>query len=304
MIVTAVLFTLLSGCAMASVYMIVSRIAREQISFFQFYTVSNLIAGSAAWMIFPEWSIVPDINWLPVLLMTGGIALVNVMSQGALVCAFKWGHNGLTVAIRNSASMLSMFWGILFLHEKVSIVNFAGAVLMISALALIALSGKKGPDAPNLKKWLPAALCSMLFSGAYQIILSGTALLPENVHKAGVLVPCLMTFCGIGNFLASLVENRIAPRQQKFWHFPKKVLQVMGFWVFTALVQYFLLVRALAYMQKAGMSSLAWPMLVGINVGTFSLFCRLKWKEKYNLSTIIGMLGCISGLILIIWGRK
>ena len=304
MIATAIFFTLLSGCTMATVYMIVSRIAREPISFFQFYTLSNLTAGLTAWLLFPNWQIVPEINWLPVVLITGSVGLVNVLSQGALVCAFQWGHNGFTVAIRNAASMLSMFWGIIVLHEKISIINFTGAVLVIAALALISVSGKKNPVAGNLKKWLPAALGSMLFSGAYQILLSGTALLPENVHRGGVLVPCLLSFCGIGNFLASLIENKIAPRQPEFFRFPAKVWHVMFFWVFMALAQYFLLVRAVSYMQKAGISSLVWPMLVGINVGSFSIFSCLKWKEKYSLTTILGMAGCVTGLILIIWGRK
>ena len=52
------------------------------------------------------------------------------------------------------------------------------------------------------------------------------------------------------------------------------------------------------------MASVAWPILICINVLAFSVFCRIKWKEKYPVTTIIGMAGCVAGLIMIIWGRK
>lgn len=304
MAATALFLTFSSGCAMASVFMLVSSVARDRVSFFQFYTVSNITAGIAALLLFARWNLVPSIAWGPVLLTTGAIGLVNVMSQGALVCSLKWGHNGLSVAIRNSSAMLTMLWGVVFLHEKISIINFTGVLTVIAALAVIAISGKKKNVASNLKKWIPAVICSLLLSGIYQILFSCTALLPENVHKGGVLIPCLMTFCGLGNFLAALVEHKFAPRQEKFFHFDKKIWQVMLCWIAMALIQYFLLVRALASMQKAGMAALAWPMLVGINVTSFTLFCRLKWKEKYPLQTVIAIAGCVLGLILIIWGRK
>ena len=52
------------------------------------------------------------------------------------------------------------------------------------------------------------------------------------------------------------------------------------------------------------MASLTWPMLIGVNVTVFSVFCRLKWKEKYPPATVLGMAGCVLGIILMIAGRK
>jgi len=70
------------------------------------------------------------------------------------------------------------------------------------------------------------------------------------------------------------------------------------------LLQYFLLIHALEAGRAAGIAALTWPLLIGVNVTAFSLFCRFRWKEKYPPATVVGMAGCVLGLVLIIWGRK
>jgi hypothetical protein len=57
-------------------------------------------------------------------------------------------------------------------------------------------------------------------------------------------------------------------------------------------------------MREAEMASLTWPILIGVNVTSFAIFCRLRWKEKYPLTTLIGMFGCVLGIIMMIAGRK
>ena len=304
MIAEALFFTAMTGLCFASVSMIVSGIARERISFFQYFTMSNFVAATIAWITFVNWRTACAIDWRGLLLITGAVGLVNTASQAALVCTLKWGHNGLSVAIRNSASVISMFYALIFLHEKISVINFAGVILVIVSLGVIAVFGKKSSFSSDLKKWIPAVVCSLLISAAYQILLTNTVMLPENVRQAGVIVPCLISFCSIGNLIASLLERRILKRNEPFFRFSRKVWKVMSCWVAVALFQYYVLVRALTAMRQAGMSSLVWPMLIGINVTVFSVFCRLKWKEKYPLTTLLGMAGCVLGLIMIIWGRK
>ena len=236
--------------------------------------------------------------------LTGAVGLVNTASQAAFVCSLKWGHNGLSVAIRNSAAVISMFYALIFLHEKISLINFCGVAAVIISLGVIAIFGKKSSFSNELKKWIPAVLGSLLLSATYQILLTNAAMLPKNVAESGVIIPCLMGFGSIGNLLASLVERKILRKTEPFYHFSKKVWQVFACWIGAALLQYYLLMLALGSMRTAAMSALTWPMLIGVNVTAFSIFCRLKWKEKYPLSTVIGMIGCISGLIMIIWGRK
>ena len=107
---TALTFTILTGFSFASISMIVSRIARDRISFFQFFTVSNLTTSAAAWLLLPDWTLISGVDWTKLLLLTGSIGVVNTASQAAFVSSLKWGHNGLSVAIRNTASMISMLF--------------------------------------------------------------------------------------------------------------------------------------------------------------------------------------------------
>lgn len=148
---TALTFTVLTGFSFASISMIVSRIAGERISFFQFFTLSNLTASAAAWFLLADWSLFPEIDWGRALLLTGAVGFVNTASQAAFVCSLKWGHNGLSVAIRNTASMISMFFAMIFLQEKISPVNFCGVFLVILSLGVIAFFSRKNTISPDLK---------------------------------------------------------------------------------------------------------------------------------------------------------
>lgn len=301
---TALLFTILTGFSFASISMIVSRIAKDKISFFQFFTLSNLAASAAGWILMPNWELLSEVAWGKLLLITCAVGFVNTASQAAFVCSLKWGHNGLSVAIRNTASMISMFFALFFLHEKISLINFSGVILVILSLAVIAIFSRKNSISSDLKKWIPAVTGSLLLSGTYQILLTGTLVLPETTRQAGVIIPCLLGFCGIGNLTASLIERKIRNEQQRFYNFEKKVWQVLFCWSAAALLQYYLLIKALSSMREAAMAALTWPMLIGVNVTTFSVFCRLKWKEKYPWTTVIGMAGCVAGIIMMIIGRK
>ena len=86
---TALSLTILTGFCFASISMIVSRIAHHRISFFQFFTVSNLTASAAAWILLPDWSLFSSIGWGKVLLITGseGMAGAAVMTGRAAVRA-------------------------------------------------------------------------------------------------------------------------------------------------------------------------------------------------------------------------
>lgn len=301
---TALLLTILTGFSFASISMIVSRMSRDRISFFRFYAVSNLLAAAAAWVLMPDWKLVSGAAWGPVLLLTGAVGFVNTASQAAFVCSLKWGHNGLSAAIRNAAAMISLFFGLLFLHEKISPTNFAGVVLVILSLAVIALFSRRDSISPDLKKWIPAVVGSLLLSGMYQILLTGTVLLPETTRRAGLVIPCMMGFCSVGNLIAAQIERKFRRDDRQWFRFEKKDRRMLFCWAAAALLQYYLLMNALSAMREAAMASLTWPMLIGVNVTVFSVFCRLKWKEKYPPATVLGMAGCVLGIILMIAGRK
>ena len=301
---SALLWTLITALFFATISATISFLARDRMSSFNFFTIVNLAASLIAWIVLPDWSMASQVDWgmlFAFTLITGG---VNTASQAMLVLTLKLGHNGLTVAIRNLAAVISMFFALIFLHEKVSIVNFAGVAMIIVSLALIAVFSKKNSVSPDLKKWVPCVIIALLLSGAYQILLTGSLLLPDATRRAGVLTPALFAGCGISNLAVSLFEVFSSKIKFGTGIFNRRTLTVAACWVAAAILQYFALFKALEAMKKCGMAALAWPLIIGINTSCFAVFCRLRWKEKYPLTTIIGMIGCILGVILTIWGRK
>ena len=300
----ALIWTLVTALFFATISATVSFLARDKMSSFQFFTVGNFLAAAVAWVVLPNWSMAGEVNWGMLSAFTLVTGIVNTASQAMLVLTLKLGHNGLTIAIRNLAAVISMFFALIFLHEKVSAVNFTGVVLIIISLALIAIFSRKNSVSPNLKKWVPCVITALLLSGAYQILLTGSLLLPEATRRAGVLTPALFMGCGISNLVISLFELVSGKAEFGAGIFNRRTLTIIACWVAAAILQYFALFQALDAMKKCGMASLAWPLIIGVNPSCFAVFCRLRWKEKYPLTTILGMMGCILGVILTIWGRK
>ena len=301
---SALTWTLVTALFFATISATVSFLARDRMSSFHFFTIGNLTASAVAWIVLPKWSMASEVNWGMLAAFTLVTGIVNAASQAMLVLTLKLGHNGLTIAIRNLAAVISMFFALIFLHEKVSAVNFAGVALIVVSLALIAVFSKKNSVSTNLKKWVPCVIIALLLSGAYQILLTGSLLLPEATRQAGVLTPALFMGCGISNLAISLFEVVRGKAAFCAGIFNRRTLIVTGCWVAAAILQYFALFQALGAMKECGMAALAWPLIIGINTSFFAVFCRLRWKEKYPLTTILGMMGCILGVILTIWGRK
>ena len=301
---TALIWTFVTALFFATISATLSFLARDKMSSFHFFTIVNLAASAIAWIVLPNWSMAGEVNWLMLFLFILATGIVNTASQAMLVLTLKLGHNGLTIAIRNLAAVISMFFALIFLHEKISLVNFAGVAIIIVSLTLIAVFSKKSNVSPDLKKWIPSVIIALLLSGTYQILLTGSLLLPEATRRAGVLTPALFMGCGISNLVISFFE--VFVRKIKFGTgiFNRRTLIVAGSWVAAAILQYFALFQALDAMKKCGMAALVWPLLIAINTSCFAIFCRLRWKEKYPLTTILGMIGCILGVILTIWGRK
>ena len=301
---TALSFTFLTAFFFATISATVSFLARDRMSSFQFFTVGNLLASAMAWCVLPSWSMAGEVNWLALGLFVLCTGIVNTASQTMLVLSLKLGHNGLSVAIRNMAAVMSMFFALIFLGEKVSFVNLSGVAVIIVSLGVIAIFGKKSAVSSDLKKWIPVIIIALLLSGSYQILLTGSLLLPEATRKAGVLTPALFLGCGFSNMLVSIGEMRIRKIRFGTNIFTRRTIIITLCWAVAAILQYFALFKALEAMKKCGMASLTWPLIIGVNTTLFAVFCRLRWREKYPLTTIIGMAGCVLGVILTIWGRK
>ena len=105
---SALLWTLITALFFATISATISFLARDRMSSFNFFTIVNLAASLIAWIVLPDWSMASQVDWgmlFAFTLITGG---VNTASQAMLVLTLKLGHNGLTVAIRNLAAVISI----------------------------------------------------------------------------------------------------------------------------------------------------------------------------------------------------
>ena len=115
---TALVWTFVTALFFATISATLSFLARDKMSSFHFFTIVNLAASAIAWIVLPNWSMAGEVNWLMLFLFILATGIVNTASQAMLVLTLKLGHNGLTIAIRNLAAVISMFFALIFLHER------------------------------------------------------------------------------------------------------------------------------------------------------------------------------------------
>ena len=82
---TALIWTLVTALFFATISATVSFLARDKMSSFQFFTVSNLLAAAVAWVVLPDWSMAGEVNWGMLFAFTLVTGVVNTASQAMLV---------------------------------------------------------------------------------------------------------------------------------------------------------------------------------------------------------------------------
>lgn len=135
-------------------------------------------------------------------------------------------------------------------------------------------------------------------SGAFQTLNSLTARLAPELLNTGLRVPMLLTSCALGNCVASLLRGDMAQVRNGVPH----VIPAMALgWSLTAIGSYYFMFRSLDSMNAAGASALVFPIVIGVNISTFSLYSKFRLKEPYNVLSVTSLLLCLFGIILLTW---
>lgn len=297
-----VILTILTGLTWAGISIMMSTVARYRISVFLFYWIGNAVAAVIAWLSFPEWNTLKTVSGdsltiLFLLLFFSGF--VNVASQAMMVLTLKLGHNGISIAVRNCAAAIPFLAGVFLWHDKVALSGFIGLAMILSGMVCIVLGRQEKQKTSGNSvtvKWLFAVVMSLFFSGTFQLLNSLTARLSPETLDTGLRIPLLLTFCSIGNCIAFALSQK---RKETFSN-PRYLLPGMAAtWSVLAIISYFAMFRALDIMNGIGASALVFPIVIGVNITTFSLYSRFRLRERYTKRTLCSLFLCVSGIIIL-----
>ncbi len=291
----------LTGLTWAIISMMMSFVAKYKVSVFKFYLIGNAVAMPVAWLLFPSWdkvapSVMPYLLPFALILILSG--LVNVASQAIMVLTMKLGHNGISIAIRNCAGAIPFLTGVLIWHNKVTLLNVAGLIMILTALFLIALNSNKnkGPGGVTLK-WLIAVAFSLILSGTFQTLNSFSSHFSPEALNTGMRIPILFSAAALGNGIVTLWESKMQKTEKKT--VPRIFIILPLVWCVIAISSYFIMFHAIDAMHAVNADALTFPIVIGVNISTFSLYSKFKLHEPYSLKEICCLLLCALGIIFL-----
>jgi len=271
---------------------------RVDVSFVQFFgaAVSVLISIAVLFFLRPDW----NASMLPATGCYLASGILNFLLLQLMSFAMQRGPNGIIWGIVQSGVLFPFLMGILFFSVPLPPVRAMGMILLISALFLFGKA--KGGGSVKQGEWLFPAFASFLLCGIQQCISN----LPSYFPEWRMMSPVIRSLsCAGGSLLAAFLYNLILIVQKKkrldlgqlrrvpLWIY---VLILQGFGVVSA---YFLLYNGMDALAKAGVGSIAYPLLVSSCIIGFFLYSTLILREKNRMIQYAAFLLCLCGIVLI-----
>ena len=268
-------------------------------SFVQFFSgvVSILANGLLLLLIRPEW----NSSMYIALLCYGVSGMLNFLLLQLMSIAMQSGPNGIIYGIVQSGVIFPFMMGILFFNVPRPPARITGMILLIIALFLFGIAKGSGDDKKQ-GKWLIPALASFLFCGLQQCFTNLPSYYPD-LAKLNPAARTLVNFFGVifGAFWWNFIKIRFYGfkpdwkqlRSKYLWIY---VLVLQGFGFFSS---YFLLYNGMDALAKAGVGSIAYPLLVSSCIIGFFLYSTLILREKNRPIQVAAFFLCLAGIVLI-----
>ena len=289
--ITGLVLTILTGIFWMAVGIIYSRVAGKRLNFTAFMLVYSLAYGIFVCAVRTPY-LVPfqEICKLAKIMLPA--SLLGMAGFLALYMAMKKSSHAVAWSFTQSAMIVPFLGGWLMLGSKVSCINIAGAVLLLTALCLFGRN-KAGDSGEN------TALSGILWSIG--------SLLLTGLSQFLTLLPG-MWFDGNSELLS--------------WRLPLQVLPLIVVWLIALAIRrekidlsaikwgilygvivsigQILLYLALDRMQQYQLSNAVYPTAIAMCIILFTVYCRIFRNERFTPLSIAGLLIMLCGMVTIL----
>ena len=282
--------------ALISVYM--SEISARKVQPFSFYALSNLLGGVLAWCIVPFChSEVPE--RLPLLtLILGACGFTYVVALFVQIQCFTLGRKGLTSACTTSAIIIPFLFGVIAMGERPKLFGYLGALCLIVGMVICVLTGKQkeeedGKRGNNYLKWFALTMLCIMLNGCGAILQSLSSWMGFEEVSGMFRAALLMTLSSVGNLLACVVV-KVNPLKGL-----KSILPWAAIWAVVGTATNLIFFVAMDAMAKVGAGSFTTCISSTASLLFFFLYTSIRFRERYRLITILGIVICLLGIMAI-----
>ena len=283
-----ILSLVLTGSFWVALGIVISKSAQKDLDLKFIQGAAGILVVLPALPVLP-FSSLPDLlsSCLLLLAGAGNYCIFNLMNK-----AMKIGPNGLTWAMIQSAFVMPFIMGIVFFAVPCPGIRLAGIVLLLTATALMGLSGGKQGGCGFSRKWLLLTVTGFVLAGLNQCCANLPSYLLKQTQTDGA---GLLIRTGISGAGTAAV-----------WFFPclagrKKILApncvpgilTMAAGTVAATVTLFFGLDRLA---AAGAGAVGYPVAMGVTIMMFQIYTAVILREKLSLSGALSIFLCLAGI--------
>lgn len=221
----------------------------------------------------------------------GNYCIFHLMNK-----AMKIGPNGLTWAMIQSAFAIPFIMGIVFFAVPCSPWRFIGIILLLTATALMGLSGqKKDSGAAVSGKWLIFTAAGFALAALNQCCanLPSYFLVDEKIDFWGLLIRSGIG--GAGTAAAWMIHGLFA-RKNLYGRNCVSSLIAMALSLLIASVTLFC---GLDILAAAGVGAIGYPIAMGVTIAVFQIYSLAVLREKFSWFSLTSILLCLCGIALL-----
>ena len=245
----------------------------------------------------------PDTTGRGLLIAFGSLFLcgiVNYIQLDLISRSMQCGPNGIIWSIVQSGFIFPFFMGVIFFGVPLTWLRSAGLLCMLIALVLFGAAKNSGRESAS-GNWKLLAFSAFLVTGASQSLSNLPSYFPESnaVSSTWRTAAFTLGMCsaglsvGFSSGKAALADFIRHVRRGPVW------LNVALLEIPEMAVSYLLLYPGMDILSKAGIGSVAYPVMVGSCIIAFELFALIVLREKRKFAQWLALVLCLAGVAAI-----
>lgn len=275
---------------------LISFSVKKSINFYAVVAVQSVLSAIGGWIFVSDYRLLltenfPRFGELSIIMLISGL----ICSLGIFIMHFAMqsGHHGIVYTISQSSLMIPFIVSVFIFNELLSPVKLAGIVLVLMSFAAFGFS-QVSRNSGDKKRW-----------NKNWFIIAVSAFLLLGFHQSLTIIPSYWeNWSDTENFRATLLLSGISLGYISFMVIRKISLDLKSIWIGILLLPIGLPSQVVFYkgmdlLAKENLISLVYPLAVGTNIVSFSMYSLFLKKERGTPLSISGIVLGLIGLVLI-----